>query len=501
MKRLYFVVMLLASFGFATAQNPGDLDQTFGNNGILEVSPSASFNQARNFMVMPDGKIMVAGAARVGDNNDMFLARLNPDGSYDTSFGDGGVIIYRPANFYAHYPDDIDMMGDKIIVAGYMFEPGTVPFLMCLNQDGSLNTDFAGGGFSAIDNGFAMVPRHMVVKDEMIYWSGYRNDIACVARFYPDGNIDSSFGENGFAITPLNDYLACNGEELVVLDNGKIIVAGWHNNYGSNYNSAVYCLNPDGSLDTSFADNGILRLNLSQSHDFFVSICQQNDGKLIAGGHYWIADSPALQYGVALVRFDEKGVLDPTFGDNGIFMHQYFANGESYCVDVEIAEDNQIFFGGWYQCSGERNLFAASVNNDGTVNTDFGNDGYTVIPYDGDHQAYDMDIDANGRLVVMGHDYYNVLLARLHSGVITDVKEIALPDNKLRVYPNPVADELHINGIQEEGTAMVYDVMGRKVLETTLKTNGSLNVANLPQGAYMLMVIGKNETYKAQFVK
>ena len=274
MKRLYFVVMLLASFGFATAQNPGDLDQTFGNNGILEVSPSASFNQARNFMVMPDGKIMVAGAARVGDNNDMFLARLNPDGSYDTSFG-----------------------------------------------------------------------------------------------------------------------------------------------------------------------------------------------------------------------------------DNGIFMHQYFANGESYCVDVEIAEDNQIFFGGWYQCSGERNLFAASVNNDGTVNTDFGTDGYTVIPYDGDHQAYDMDIDADGKMIVMGHDYYNVLLARLHSGVITDVKEIALPDNKLHIYPNPVADELHIDGIQEEGTAMVYDVMGRKVLETTLKTNGSLNVANLPQGAYMLMVIGKNETYKAQFVK
>lgn len=233
MKRLLLLVTFLSALYVAKAQTPGDFDLSFGDNGILTVSPSANFNQARNFMVMPDGKIIVAGAVRVGNNNDMFLARLNPDGSYDTSFGDAGVIIYRPANFYAHYVDDIDMLGDKIIVAGYMFEPGTVPFFMCLNQNGSLNTDFAGGGFSAIDNGYAMLPRHMVVKNEMIYWSGYRNDICCVARFYPDGNIDSSFGENGFALTPLNDYLACNGEELVVLDNGKIIVAGWHNNYGA----------------------------------------------------------------------------------------------------------------------------------------------------------------------------------------------------------------------------------------------------------------------------
>ena len=49
MKRLYFIVMLLASFGFATAQNSGDFDQTFGNDGIQEVLPSASFNQARNY--------------------------------------------------------------------------------------------------------------------------------------------------------------------------------------------------------------------------------------------------------------------------------------------------------------------------------------------------------------------------------------------------------------------------------------------------------------------
>lgn len=112
-----------------------------------------------------------------------------------------------------------------------------------------------------------------------------------------------------------------------------------------------------------------------------------------------------------------------------------------------------------------------------------------------------MDIDADGKLIVMGHDYYNVLMARLHSSVITDVKEIALSDSKLHVYPNPVSDELHIDGIREKGTAMVYDVMGRKVMETTVKANGSLNVSNLTHGVYSLMIVGENETYKAQFVK
>ena len=492
--------MLLSSLYMTEAQNPGDLDLTFGNNGVIAVTAADNLNQARNFMVMPDGKIMVAGAVRVYNNNVMFLGRLNPDGSPDTSFGEGGAVVFYREDYYAQYPDDIDMLGDKIIVAGYLFDPGTIPFLMCLNQDGSLDTDFAGGGFTTINDGSAMIARHMVVKNDMIYWSGYRNDICCVARYHANGDIDTSFGNNGLAITPLNEEIACNGEELVVLDDGRIIVAGWHNNYGSSYNSAVYCLTPDGTLDTSFADNGILRLNLSESHDFFVSICQQNDGKLIAGGHYWISDTP-LQYGVALVRFDDKGVLDPTFGDGGIFMHQYFENGESYCVDVEIAQDNQIFFGGWYQIGSQRDLFAGAVNNDGTVNTDFGENGCTVIPFDGDHQAYDMDIDNDGKVIVMGHDYYNIPMARLHTGVVTEVDEITTFEDDFHIYPNPVADELHFDGIEENATATVYDITGRKVMEATVKSGEPLNVAGLAKGVYTLTIASGNGMLKARFVK
>ena len=43
--------------------------------------------------------------------------------------------------------------------------------------------------------------------------------------------------------------------------------------------------------------------------------------------------------------------------------------------------------------------------------------------------------------------------------------------------------------------------MGRKVMESSVKANGSVNVSGLAKGTYTLMIIGEKETFKAQFVK
>lgn len=60
---------------------------------------------------------------------------------------------------------------------------------------------------------------------------------------------------------------------------------------------------------------------------------------------------------------------------------------------------------------------------------------------------------------------------------------------------------MHFDGIEDDATATVYDITGRKLMEATVKSGESLNVADLAKGVYTLITVSENRTFKAQFVK
>ena len=98
----------------------GRLDETFGDEGIILDSYGAQDNQVNEIVIQPDGQILIAGTSLQG-NRDLFaIARLDTDGSFDDTFGEGGVVT--PA---IDQNDGINSMAlqqdGKLIVAGESF--------------------------------------------------------------------------------------------------------------------------------------------------------------------------------------------------------------------------------------------------------------------------------------------------------------------------------------------------------------------------------------------
>src|ERR1700687_4729567 len=103
-------LLLFSSVSSRVIAAAGDLDLTFGTSGKVTTDFSGGDNQAAALALQPDGKIVVAGSAFnvVTGNNDFALARYNPDGSLDSSFGNGGKVTTDHSN-----PDFLTVVNDR----------------------------------------------------------------------------------------------------------------------------------------------------------------------------------------------------------------------------------------------------------------------------------------------------------------------------------------------------------------------------------------------------
>jgi uncharacterized delta-60 repeat protein len=264
--------------GFAVARyNPnGTLDASFSGDGKQTIDFGA-FGQAHGVALQADGKIVVAGVTGVaGNRNAAFaVARYNPNGSLDNSWTTdfGG---YGRANGVA-------VQGDgKIVVVGGTGGGFTIARY---NPNGSLDPSFSGDGKQTTDGSFANAHGVAIQGDGRIVAvgsTGYSEDFA-LARYNPDGTLDTSFSGDGRQTTDFtgvtNDSLGARG--IALQGNGKIIAVGDTNYPDSDFALARY--NPDGSLDTSFSGDGKQRTDFGAS-DRASGVALQGDGKIVAVG-------------------------------------------------------------------------------------------------------------------------------------------------------------------------------------------------------------------------
>jgi uncharacterized delta-60 repeat protein len=219
--------------------NPdGSLDGSFGSGGLVGADlgrgQKGSLDQGYSVLIQPDGQVVVGRIASVstGPYGRLFyfaLARYDPHGQLDPSFGSGGTDIIQTTGV------DIDL--NSVVT-------------MALRSDGKIVV--AGSAFGAY---------------AQLY--GITDDLAIV-RVTRWGVLDPPFGNGGVEktdLTPsgavsLNDDHAAG---VVIQPDGKIIVGGWTQNLGSSVPGSV-CMaptpvllryEPDGSLDLSLGSGGI----------------------------------------------------------------------------------------------------------------------------------------------------------------------------------------------------------------------------------------------------
>jgi uncharacterized delta-60 repeat protein len=317
---------------FAVARhNPdGTLDKTFGVGGKVQTDFPGLAAVASSVVVQPDGKIVVAGGAfpLFTFAGDFKVARYNPDGSLDTSFGDGGIVTTTfPEGSYA---SDVALQADgKIIAAGTVFvdfnpgESSNTDFALArYNPDGTPDATFGNGGqvstdfLGLEDDAFSV----LIQPDGKIVAVGSANDPAtfydfAAVRYLSNGTLDTTFGVAGKVHTDFGDQNFDRARSAALQPDGRIVAAGFAiSQNGGIQNFAVTRYTSNGVLDTSFGTDGMTQIDFGSCCQSANKVLLQPDGKIITVGY---ANTESSDSDFLLARLTSDGPLDPTFGAGG----------------------------------------------------------------------------------------------------------------------------------------------------------------------------------------
>ena len=271
----------------------GYLDPSFGTGGVVITGGGG----AGAMVIQPDGGILVSGGPG-------FL-RFESDGTPDVTFGTAGAATAGVTGPIALQDD-----GKIVSAAGITFDGGYCCVLAVAryDADGSVDSSFGTGGrFTTSSLGLVGTAAVLVQPDGkiVVVGSAYSPLYAgwVIVRLDSSGNLDESFGTAGMVKRSFGGYADSPGGAVLMPD-GKILVAG----HGGPSGLILARFEDDGSLDTTFGTGGTVFSNLGPSGNVG-GLAIQADGKIVVAG------TGGEQ--IAVARFDADGSPDTCFGTNG----------------------------------------------------------------------------------------------------------------------------------------------------------------------------------------
>jgi uncharacterized delta-60 repeat protein len=292
-------------FAIVRYNTDGSLDSTFDTDGKLTTQIGSGDDKAYSVVLQSDGKIVAAGYARIGSDNDFAIIRYNTNGSLDTTFDTDGIQTTAQGAAANDYVNSVVLQSDgKIVAAGYTFKVTEADFaIVRYNTNGSLDTTFDTDGKLTTPIGSGSEAAYSVVlqSDSKIVAAGFSyngsdNDFAII-RYNTDGSLDSTFDTDGKLTTQIGSG-DDNADSVVLQSDGKIVVAGSSGN-GSNSDFAVLRYNSGGSLDTTFGTGGKVTTPIGSGNDYASDVVLQSDGKIIVAG----SSRNGSNYDFAVVRY------------------------------------------------------------------------------------------------------------------------------------------------------------------------------------------------------
>ncbi len=355
--------------GLRRFYNNGVVDSTFGNNGYASFESTNSLDYSFGLKVLPDGKVLFSYA--LWDEEALVLMRLNEDGSVDSSFGNFGISQISYGDDYTNFfSPSIEVQDNRIVLMG------------------------------------------------SIYDSGENNGVA-VLRLMMDGSVDTTFGIDGWVRHPIDKWETDGYDFCRLAPNGEMYISGTllDTTFGEISSLATVKLNPDGSLNTSFGDDGISYIQLPEYDLETFSNLIQPDGKIVITG--------TLDYDVEfLCRINPDGTLDQTFGYGGFSYSELLPWKESWGMQVKLISDNSLW------CLG-----------------------YMVDP----------DTDVSFASVT-----------KYKSGLIIGINQVANRPIPMSVFPNPAKEAIDIR----------FDLDKGGEVEMNLSTLAGNNILNLGKSVY-----------------
>lgn len=252
-------------FALVRYNSNGSLDTSFGTGGIVTTAVGLSAAGAYSLAIQPNGKIIAAGDSYLGTGYDVFtLVRYNTDGSLDTTFGTGGIVTTAIGTGHAS-ASAVALQPEGKIVAGGAASAG-VKSLFALaryNTNGSLDASFGSGGTlttaigttEPVVNALAVQPSggKIVAAGTAANASSQTLSFA-LARYNPNGSLDTSFNSSGTLITAIGGGGEANA--VAIQTDGKIVAAGYSNNGTQNLFTVARYLGDSLSFTVTYDGNG-----------------------------------------------------------------------------------------------------------------------------------------------------------------------------------------------------------------------------------------------------
>ncbi len=390
-------VLASQDFDFAITRynSNGSLDTSFSGDGKL-TTDFGGLDVANGVALQGDGKIVAVGR---GGNGDFALARYNPNGTLDLTFsGDGKQTTDFGSD--ADQASDVALQANgKIIAVGARGPAGFEDRQFAIaryNPNGTLDTSFSGDGRQTTNfgdifradgaNGVALQGDGKIVAVGGGDAGGGNLDFA-IARYNSNGSLDTSFSGDGKLTTDFGGSEVANG---VALQGGGKIVAVGVSGTGS---FALARYNPNGSLDPSFSGDGRQTTDFGDD-DVATGAAIQGDGKIVVVGGGGGGDD------FALARYNPNGTLDLTFSGDG--KQTTDLGGEDKANTVALQANGKIIAVGE---GGNGDFALARYNPTGTLDTSFSGDGKQTTPFAGHDEAQGVAIQEDGKIVVVGHGF------------------------------------------------------------------------------------------------
>jgi uncharacterized delta-60 repeat protein len=401
--RKFWPALLLVAFvalpiGPAQAV-PGALDARFGAGGKVVTDFGPGDDEASTVLVLPNKRIVAAGLAMSGSSYEFGLARYKRDGSLDPSFGTGGKVTTAIGAGSAIL-GVVLQPNNRIVAAGWSRASVSGPYVGALARykpDGSLDTGFGTGGIVTTAYYRRIVGIALQPDGSIVVAGGGGNFV--LVRYKPDGSLDTSFGAGGVVTT---SFLSANGayaSAVAIQPDGKILVAGKVYFGPPNYLFALARYTPNGKLDSSFGTGGLVTTSIGNSAEAN-ALALQPDGKIVLSGDAGIGPKGYA----ALVRYDRNGALDTSFGSGGKVTTAFGTSISNSFAALALQLNRKIVAAGWTRASSTAPymLALARYKRNGSLDARFGPGGKITTAFV--HSAYvdSLSLQADGKIVATG---------------------------------------------------------------------------------------------------
>lgn len=398
-----FFLIFIFIITITNAQD-GQLDQSFGDAGLTTYSVSGLDLLGTDIEVLEEGKQLYGISSYTGD---LYVAKLLENGTPDPSFGvDGYVTLECFGSFFAFVERQAD---GKIIAAATTIDNDLSSIIVYrLLEDGSIDNTFGTNGKRIISHpsNTGLVSHGCVVdeNDNIIIAARNEGNIFVIG-LNPDGSTNTNYGNNGtLEISPGHGSLVLY--EIKQQPDGKLLLTGELRDNG-NDNSFLYRLTTDGDLDGTFGNNGLVETDILE-RDHTVTIAVQDDDKILLGG--FIGDAITGDWG--MIRYNADGSLDQSFGDQGVLIYP-LSDDYDHIRSLAIQEDGRILAAGYRDDNTLLEVLHADVAlmrflPDGTPDATFGDNGIVITDVENSPHAsaMSMALDTDERILVTG--FYDI---------------------------------------------------------------------------------------------